>query len=225
MIFRQNSDTGVERTMNTANLEEIESNLEMFLQKWGSQLSQLSTKSIVKLRVHIKKGCCSDIPPGIGTQKNERLHKELKRSLLEGTSVIFPELAIVILSCVLYLWSYKHDPNARKHVSNAMVIPVILVQLKQQHLLARYNFQNADVTSKFKRSEMPTTVSSVMGKCKEFHHLQSSEMTFSPNNLDFHVLTAGVGDIIALKNENIINYVLQRALHLNDVFTSIESRF
>ena len=71
LVLWQNGDTGDERTMNMPNVEEIESNLEMFFQKWGSQLSQLTADSTVTLQIHIKKGCCSDIPPGTGTQKND----------------------------------------------------------------------------------------------------------------------------------------------------------
>ena len=39
--------------------------------------------------------------------------------------MISPELAIAVLSVVMYIWRCKRDPGARKHVSNAKVIPVV----------------------------------------------------------------------------------------------------
>ena len=78
LIFRVNGDTGTERAMETPDEETIESNLEMFLKKWEAQLSDASMECIRNLRKHIRKGCCSAIPAGVGTQRNERLHKSLK---------------------------------------------------------------------------------------------------------------------------------------------------
>ena len=129
LIFRANGDTGTERAMETPDEETIESNLEMFLKKWEAQLSDASMESIRNLRKHIRKGCCSAIPAGVGTQRNERLHKSLKRSLLGGASTLSQELAVAVFSIVLYVWSCKRKPGARKHTSNARVIPVVPVEL------------------------------------------------------------------------------------------------
>ena len=107
LIFRQNGDTGEERTKNTPCPEDIRCNLEMFLRKWEGKLPKATLDAVEKIQNHIGKGCCSDIPPGAGTQKNERLHKLLKKSLLGGASVISPELAIAVLSVVLYIWSSR----------------------------------------------------------------------------------------------------------------------
>ena len=97
LIFRVNGDTGTERGMETPDEETIESNLEMFLNKWEAQLSDASMESIRNLRKHITKGCCSAIPSRVGTQRNERLHKSLKQSLLGGASMPSPKLAVGVV--------------------------------------------------------------------------------------------------------------------------------
>lgn len=82
LIFRANNDVGAARRMETPNPETIESNLQMFIKKWEHYLSDESKNVIANIQKHIRIGCCSGIPPGAGTQNNERLHKQLKRSLL-----------------------------------------------------------------------------------------------------------------------------------------------
>ena len=129
LIFRANGDTGPERERATPDEETIESNLEMFLKKWESQLPVATMESIKNLRKHIRKGCCSAIPAGAGTQRNERLHKSLKRSLLGGASTVSPELAVAVFSIVLYVWSYKRKPGVTKHMSNARVILLAPIEL------------------------------------------------------------------------------------------------
>ena len=137
LIFRANGDTGPERGMETPDEETIESNLEMFLKKWECQLSVASLESIRNLRKHVVKGCCSAIPAGTGTQRNERLHKSLKQSLLGGSATLSPELAIAVFSIVLYVWSCKRKPCARKHFSNARVIPIVPIELHRKFIKAR----------------------------------------------------------------------------------------
>ena len=74
LILSRNGDLGTERTTSTPGLDEIEANLERLLFSWKDR----------------------SIPPGCGTEKNERLHRHINRSLLCGVSKIGPELAIAI---------------------------------------------------------------------------------------------------------------------------------
>lgn len=219
LIFRQNGDTGEERRMTTPSVEDVECNLEMFLQKWEKQLSEVTMDAIKKLRNHIRKGCCSGIPPKAGTQKNERLHKLLKKSLLGGASVISPELAIVVLSYVLYIWSCKRDPTARKHSSNARITPVVPVELKNQHLLSNFA-SDVTVTRKFKSSIIPTEIPVAMksdssAKC---------DTSMKSTNLDEMVSDAITHDVKELCNESVLNYIILRTLHLNEVCSSIGNK-
>ena len=69
LIFRANDDVGQSRTMETPDAESIEANLQMFVQKWEHCLSDESKNAIDHIKKHIQSGCCSGIPPGVGTQK------------------------------------------------------------------------------------------------------------------------------------------------------------
>lgn len=120
----------------------------MFIKKWDYCLSEESKNAIANIQKHIRNGCCSGIPPGTGTQKNERLHKQLKRSLLGGASSIAPELAIAVLTVVSYVWNCKMNQNAKKHKSNARVIPVVPIEFHKNDRAA--NSQS----NKFKSTNM-----------------------------------------------------------------------
>ena len=101
LILRRNGDLGTERTTSTPGSDEIEANLERLLFSWKDRLPKETLYQLECLRKHIQKGCLSDIPPGCGTQKNERLHRHINRSPLCGVSKIGPELAIAVMSCLL----------------------------------------------------------------------------------------------------------------------------
>ena len=122
-IFRQDGDLGEERKMSTACPIEIEANLERLLFVWTKNLNKDSLREIEHFRKHIRKGCLSGIPVGCGTEKNERLHRHLNRSLLCGVSKIGPELAIAVMTyaCVLYAWNCKRKGS---HLQSKRVTPV-----------------------------------------------------------------------------------------------------
>ncbi|CAB3991554.1 Hypothetical predicted protein [Paramuricea clavata] len=186
LIFCQNGDTGEERRMTTPSVEDVECNLEMFLQKWEKQLSELTMDAIKKLRNHIRKGCCSGIPPKAGTQKNERLHKLVKKSLL---------------GC-------KRDPIARKHSSNTRIIPVVPVALKNQHLLSNFA-SDVTVTQKFDHTDGDSSRHEERSSAK-------CDTTMKSTNLDEMVSDAITHNVKELCNESVLNYIILRALHLNE---------
>uniref|UniRef100_A0A7M5XML4 CRC domain-containing protein n=2 Tax=Clytia hemisphaerica TaxID=252671 RepID=A0A7M5XML4_9CNID len=67
---------------------------------------------IEKLKKHINLGCCSDIPPGGGTNKNENLHKQLKCLVCRGK--MKTETATAIFSHLFYIHNSKK--NGEKYV-------------------------------------------------------------------------------------------------------------
>ena len=81
-----------------------------------------TTREIEHLRLHLQKGCLSDIPPGCGTERNEQLHRLLKRSLITGATRISVERAIALLSI---LFSYHTSKlSTLRHDCNARVVPI-----------------------------------------------------------------------------------------------------
>ena len=123
LIFRVDGNVGEEREMTTPEPEVIIANLEQLLCRWQGQLNAKTLKSVDDLRRHINKGCLSGILPGEGTEKNERLHRHLRKSLLVGANTISPELAIACLTLALYVWNNRK--KSVKHIKNQRVVPII----------------------------------------------------------------------------------------------------
>ena len=215
LVFRANGDVGEERTMETPSAEDQLSNLEIFLTKWQGQLSKETLAVVGNIRKHVEKNCCSYLPPGLGTQKNERLHKLLKKSLLGGASTISPELAVAIFSVVLYIWSCKRNPTAMKHTSNSRVIPVVPVELND---MAHHSSSSTPSSTIFKSSEMtiniPATLSNNANNSKTKHFFTNLPMP------PMSTLTS----VIDLKTEQVLQYIISRTLHVHELFMSIEKK-
>ena len=124
LILRRNGDLGTERTKSTLGSDEIEGNLEQLMFSWKDRFPKETLHQLECLGKHIQKGCLSDVPPGCGTEKNERLHRHINRSLNCGVSEIGPELAIAVTSCALFAWNCKRQIN-RLTSRPTPVMPVI----------------------------------------------------------------------------------------------------
>ena len=75
-IFRQDDDQGSTRLKDTPDKEQLEKNLNSLVERWvnvpNNPLGDLQTaKEIENLRLHIQKGCLSNLPPGCGTEKKK----------------------------------------------------------------------------------------------------------------------------------------------------------
>ena len=125
LVFRQDGDLGDDRKLKTPEPPIISKNLDTFCERWKTVLASDVFKSlsseIENLRRHITNGCLSGIEPGAGTAGNERVHRSLNRSLLCGTSVIGPELAIAILTVLFHSLNTKR--RKEKHFKNYRVVP------------------------------------------------------------------------------------------------------
>ena len=82
LIFRKEGDFGECRHLETEKEKNILENLEKFLLNHADYINKLPDHKkkaleaeIENLQLHIQKGCCSLLPPGGGTENNERLHR------------------------------------------------------------------------------------------------------------------------------------------------------
>lgn len=107
LVFRQPTDLGHDRKLSTPSPNDIITNLDKFMRKWKSMESQGSKiindnvlKEIECLKVHITKGCLSNIPAGAGTNRNERLHRYI-RPHFSQTRLGLP-LALALMTVLLY---------------------------------------------------------------------------------------------------------------------------
>lgn len=76
------------RQESTADSSTILVNMDRFLAKWKEcevngwkMINQAAIKEIDLLKVHVSKGCLSNLPKSAGTNRNERLHGEVQKWL------------------------------------------------------------------------------------------------------------------------------------------------
>ena len=108
LILRDPTDRRMERSKPTPSTSPIKKNIDNFLIQWKSVeyegtkvIPQSAINEIEKLLVHVGKGCLSDIPPSVGTSRNEGIHKVLKKSR------IGIQFALALLGIFFYIWNKK----------------------------------------------------------------------------------------------------------------------
>ena len=209
LIFRRNGDLGEERTMDTPCPEELEANLERLLFVWRDKLPKETLFQIENLRKHIQQGCLSDIPVGCGTEKNERLHRHLNRSLLCGVSKIGLELAVAVMTCVLYAWNCKRK---EKKFSNKRTTPVLPIELEAstQGMNSSSSHVNTTTPSPMSSPSLSGNNSEITG----IHATETSSTCKSPS----YALKNSVEE---LKTNLVLNYILQRVLHLQEFYNTL----
>lgn len=107
LCFRDEKDLGQTRKKPTPPSDKMEKNLQDFLTKWSSELlddmkvlPDKAVTEISKVVKHVKLGCLSGIPPGIGTNRNENIQKRLRKWLKKDR--IGVALAVALLATLFY---------------------------------------------------------------------------------------------------------------------------
>jgi hypothetical protein len=86
LVFREIGDIGHERKMSTPSPQILTENIDRFASKWTTVtdsedntpiIKEKTKKEIQNLKVHIQKGCLSGFPQGLGTNRNEALHRRI----------------------------------------------------------------------------------------------------------------------------------------------------
>ena len=168
----------------------------------SKNLNKDTLREIENLRKHRRKGCLSDIPVGCGTEKNERLHRHLNRSLLCGVSKIGPELAIAVMTCVLYAWNCKRKGS---HLQSKRVAPVPPIQ---------------SVCTCDQDNESPP----------QLHMKQTSNPVLSVSNIDESSISLPCSSLESARNvdevktDHLLAYMIQRVLHLHDFLTTFTTQ-
>ncbi len=85
LAFRTKGDQGGKIIEPTPDSEELTSNLEKFVEKWNhitfenhKVLTDEAVHEIVKLKVHVSRGCLSGIAASCGTNRNEGFHRYIR---------------------------------------------------------------------------------------------------------------------------------------------------
>ena len=113
LVFRRPSDLGRERTQSTPDSNELIENLNRFEKKWARMdisgwkiLNDHVYKEIESLKVHIRKGCLSNIPVGLGTNRNERLHRHIKPHFSHTRLGL--SLALALMTVLFYQYNSRY---------------------------------------------------------------------------------------------------------------------
>jgi hypothetical protein len=119
LVFRNPADQGIERKMDTPPPDLMEQNILKFKEQWTKGgmdvLNSAALKEIGCLLVHIRKGCLSGIPPGHGTSRNERLHRDLNHCLSQGKYGV--ELAYGLITSIFFNHNEKTVSRLEKRDS------------------------------------------------------------------------------------------------------------
>ena len=111
-VFRNSFDTGDTRNQITEGPATITRNIDGFMRLKGTYIKELPVNrrndllsEIENLKKHVEKGCVSGIPPGGGTENNERLHRYFNRSFLRGATCLSVEVAKAVLTVLFYVYN------------------------------------------------------------------------------------------------------------------------
>lgn len=118
MIFRYPTDICKKRTMNTPNTALILKNLDDFILKWKNAEHNdhhiLTDKVMVQLqslRIHMQRGCLSEIEPSGGTSQNEALHRHVNPNFSHAGRMGI-SLAYALLSILFYRCNMKKEKTS-----------------------------------------------------------------------------------------------------------------
>ena len=126
LVFRDPCDQGSVRTKITPPPDVLRRQMCKFQEMWEDMeyngkkiLPPVAVKEIHCLLVHIDRGCLSGIHPGRGTNRNERLHKDINSHMKNSRYGV--ELAYGLITAALF----KHNENIKAKKENRCVAPII----------------------------------------------------------------------------------------------------
>lgn len=124
MVFRELDDISLSRNSPTPDSSQLLANLENFVTKWKNSehdgckiLTMKVLDQINALKVHIRRGCLSNIECNGGTNANEALHRVINPHFKHAGRIGLP-LAFALLSVLFYNYNCKKLP---KNNTNATV--------------------------------------------------------------------------------------------------------
>ena len=98
MMFRFPGDLSKNRSMPTPTTSVLLENYQAFCERWkGIGVRDTTLKELNNIKKHIMKGCLSDIPPGVGTNRNEAIHRHINPYFNKSTLGVHSAYALLCL--------------------------------------------------------------------------------------------------------------------------------
>lgn len=132
LVFRCDGDVEEQRKPSTPLSEIINLKLDQFITKWKEATDSKGTKlfrpdtntALSNIKQHIPNDCLSDIPPGGGTNKNERFREHLNSFFHRSRIGIL--LAYALLTVVIH----AHNASVKTH-GNSVSRPITACPLQK----------------------------------------------------------------------------------------------
>ena len=126
LVFRQRDDLGDKRFKPTADSQTMLKNINAFEEKWcnvrdtlqNRLFTEKSIQELSALRVHIEKGCLSQIQPHRGTNRNEALHRYLNHYFQVPKMGV--DVAYALLMTLLVI--YNHKQRSKQDISHTSAV-------------------------------------------------------------------------------------------------------
>ena len=202
LVFREQGDTGIKRCHPTPSPELLLENADKFVAKWGKiqhdgvfLLNNKAINEIEKLKVHMRKGCLSNIGVSCGTNRNEALHRHINSFF--HRSRMSTLLAYAIITVLLFAHNSAVEIAPKK-----IVKPISSCMASQYKLLCE---------------KYPDTIATCTNECfgitpKELVKSQSSEIVYNQLQEDDSENMFDVDTAI-----NILTQAIQQAMVLNSI--------
>ena len=131
LCFRAHDDIGQIRKQVTPSSKELENNLCSFVKRWQTEtiddvciLPKSAVNEVEKLLKHVWLGCLSNIPAGIGTNRNERLHRKLRKWINKNRIGVSYAVAVLFLIFYNHMEQNKKCSNGAKGTERHVIPPV-----------------------------------------------------------------------------------------------------
>jgi hypothetical protein len=142
LIVRNPSDSGKTRKLTTTSPEVMLKNIENFEKKWKfcqhndwKILNEGSLSELSGLKVHIRKGCLSNIDEGCGTNRNEALHRHINPNFTNKCRIGLP-LALALLAILLY----RHNICIEEKLIGRLSYPIECKQCDETQVPTPYHY-------------------------------------------------------------------------------------
>jgi hypothetical protein len=173
LVFRCDGDSGEKRLSSTPPPDIISNKMDAFLEKWINRTDEVgklllksdSLSAIENLMRHVRCGCLSGIPPGAGTNRNERLHEHI--------NAYFHRSRIgILLAYALLMVLFQAHNSAVRFRSKITARPISASPLR--------GVQQIDTISPF--------VAGIMPKCDHLQQADLWEIDLTDSTIDFGVI-------------------------------------
>ena len=163
LVFRDPVDQGPTRTKSTPSPSILRQQLLQFQTVWegisynGREILSPAVKNEIRcLLVHIDKGCLSGVLPGRGTNRNERLHRDLNSHMTNSRYGV--QLAYALLTSTLF----RHNEHISASNEHRFPAPITAYcRISTDNEVEKFGFSSGDT-----RSENPQEVQASLSKVK-----------------------------------------------------------